>query len=215
MCIVDQIVDYNIHIHIRNYNYLFFSIWVFGFPLECETARASLVSQGQFSFGHGRSFSNPRKQPTKHSVCGVFSFRKYKKRRTPSFSILSWLSSPESPSLFSPFLITMNMQDMDGPETRRRTTVVEEHPASLPESSSSSAEPPSGFILKLFQMVNGAPDEVISVSPRYKQRRVHLFVTRSNVWLPETCGGGNIQADQGGSDQWMHERERRLSAFVL
>lgn len=26
-----------------------------------------------------------------------------------------------------------------------------------------SSEPPSGFILKLFQMVNGAPDEVISV----------------------------------------------------
>ena len=31
-------------------------------------------------------------------------------------------------------------------------------------STSGGSEPPSGFILKLYQMVNGAPDEVISVS---------------------------------------------------
>ena len=31
-------------------------------------------------------------------------------------------------------------------------------------SSNLTIEAPSGFILKLFQMVNGAPDEVISVS---------------------------------------------------
>lgn len=30
-----------------------------------------------------------------------------------------------------------------------------------------TADAPSGFILKLYQMVNGAPDEVISVSPLY------------------------------------------------
>jgi hypothetical protein len=38
--------------------------------------------------------------------------------------------------------------------------------AGEPSSSSNqvSGEAPSGFILKLFQMVNGAPDEVISVS---------------------------------------------------
>jgi hypothetical protein len=32
------------------------------------------------------------------------------------------------------------------------------------DSGDSGSNVPSGFILKLFQMVNGAPDEVISVS---------------------------------------------------
>lgn len=36
--------------------------------------------------------------------------------------------------------------------------------ASPPASQESGSNAPSGFILKLFQMVNGAPDEVISVS---------------------------------------------------
>jgi hypothetical protein len=48
--------------------------------------------------------------------------------------------------------------------------------AGEPSSSSNqvSGEAPSGFILKLFQMVNGAPDEVISVS---------RFVLHSSVIL--------------------------------
>ena len=36
----------------------------------------------------------------------------------------------------------------------------------FPESVAGGPEPPSGFILKLYQMVNGAPDEVISVRSR-------------------------------------------------
>lgn len=36
----------------------------------------------------------------------------------------------------------------------------------VPQAQEVNAEAPSGFILKLFQMVNGAPDEVISVSRR-------------------------------------------------
>mmetsp|Transcript_36740 Transcript_36740/g.76505 ORF Transcript_36740/g.76505 Transcript_36740/m.76505 type:complete len:134 (-) Transcript_36740:36-437(-) len=42
-------------------------------------------------------------------------------------------------------------------ETRRRNG-----PAEIKEDTASS-DAPSGFILKLYQMVNGAPDEVISV----------------------------------------------------
>ncbi len=38
-------------------------------------------------------------------------------------------------------------------------------PSALNESTKEAAGVPSGFILKLYQMVNGAPDEVISVSP--------------------------------------------------
>ncbi len=35
-----------------------------------------------------------------------------------------------------------------------------------PSNQEGGGNAPSGFILKLFQMVNGAPDEVISVSKR-------------------------------------------------
>lgn len=45
----------------------------------------------------------------------------------------------------------------EGIETRRK--VVNASPR-----ESSAADVPSGFILKLFQMVEGAPDEVIAVS---------------------------------------------------
>jgi hypothetical protein len=37
-------------------------------------------------------------------------------------------------------------------------------PSDVNESTKDATGVPSGFILKLFQMVNGAPDEVISVS---------------------------------------------------
>ena len=51
--------------------------------------------------------------------------------------------------------------------TEKMTTLVEENDMKRQESSpppSQQGEVPSGFILKLFQMVNGAPDEVIAVS---------------------------------------------------
>jgi hypothetical protein len=51
--------------------------------------------------------------------------------------------------------------------TDKMTTLVEENDTKREESSpppSQQGEVPSGFILKLFQMVNGAPDEVIAVS---------------------------------------------------
>jgi hypothetical protein len=51
-------------------------------------------------------------------------------------------------------LATMNLNE--SPETLSRGT-------SPIEEEDGGNEPPSGFILKLFQMVNGAPDEVISV----------------------------------------------------
>jgi len=41
------------------------------------------------------------------------------------------------------------------------TLMKEESPSASQEGGSNA---PSGFILKLFHMVNGAPDEVISVS---------------------------------------------------
>lgn len=50
--------------------------------------------------------------------------------------------------------------------TDKMTTLVEENDTQRQESSPppGQGEVPSGFILKLFQMVNGAPDEVIAVS---------------------------------------------------
>jgi hypothetical protein len=51
--------------------------------------------------------------------------------------------------------------------TDTMTTLVEDNDMQQRASSppaSQQGEVPSGFILKLFQMVNGAPDEVISVS---------------------------------------------------
>ena len=48
-------------------------------------------------------------------------------------------------------MATLNM------ETRNGTSPV-------PQTQEGGSEAPSGFILKLFQMVNGAPDEVICVS---------------------------------------------------
>ena len=41
------------------------------------------------------------------------------------------------------------------------STEIKASPATLQDAG---ANAPSGFILKLFQMVHGAPDEVISVS---------------------------------------------------
>jgi hypothetical protein len=52
----------------------------------------------------------------------------------------------------------------------KMTTLVEENDTQRQESSplpSQQGEVPSGFILKLFQMVNGAPDEVIAVSSTF------------------------------------------------
>ena len=43
-------------------------------------------------------------------------------------------------------------------ETRNRNVAVEV------KENINSADVPSGFILKLYEMVNGAPDDVISVS---------------------------------------------------
>jgi hypothetical protein len=54
--------------------------------------------------------------------------------------------------------------------TDKMTTLVEENDTQRKESSpppSQQGEVPSGFILKLFQMVNGAPDEVIAVSSTF------------------------------------------------
>jgi hypothetical protein len=42
--------------------------------------------------------------------------------------------------------------------------IRQSNPASPEQDQKEGAEPPSGFILKLYQMVNGAPNEVISVS---------------------------------------------------
>eukprot|EP00977_Amphora_coffeiformis_P005646 scaffold1189_cov194-Amphora_coffeaeformis.AAC.3 len=46
------------------------------------------------------------------------------------------------------------------------TTNMETRNGGVPEiqTQEGNSEAPSGFILKLFQMVNGAPDEVITVS---------------------------------------------------
>jgi hypothetical protein len=54
--------------------------------------------------------------------------------------------------------------------TDKMTTLVEENDTKRQESSpppSQQGEVPSGFILKLFQMVNGAPDEVIAVGSTF------------------------------------------------
>jgi hypothetical protein len=48
--------------------------------------------------------------------------------------------------------------------TDKMTTLLEEQRQESSPPPSQQGEVPSGFILKLFQMVNGAPDEVISVS---------------------------------------------------
>jgi len=54
-------------------------------------------------------------------------------------------------------------------ETRHRGTVHESGPSPVAaagggSNDSAGGDIPSGFILKLYQMVNGAPDEVITVS---------------------------------------------------
>ena len=49
-----------------------------------------------------------------------------------------------------------------GVSSMNATTKREGSP--LPNNDGGSGSVPSGFILKLFQMVNGAPDELISVS---------------------------------------------------
>lgn len=49
------------------------------------------------------------------------------------------------------------------------------------------ANAPSGFILKLFQMVNGAPDEVISVS------KEQFFCENENIgWLVHWSANGRF-----------------------
>ena len=54
------------------------------------------------------------------------------------------------------------------------TTNMETRNGGIPENQTQdgNGEAPSGFILKLFQMVNGAPDEVITVSCRPPAFRV-------------------------------------------
>jgi hypothetical protein len=65
-------------------------------------------------------------------------------------------------------------------ETRRENTTS---PTSIQPSNT---EVPSGFILKLFQMVNGAPDEVISVRQLLKLPAVS--VVRISFNLMASCG---------------------------
>ena len=50
--------------------------------------------------------------------------------------------------------------------------------ASSKDESSGSSNVPSGFILKLYQMVNGAPNEVISVSPCSSKEQNESFFAR-------------------------------------
>jgi hypothetical protein len=81
--------------------------------------------------------------------------------------------------------------------TDKMTTLVEENDTQRQESSpppSQQGEVPSGFILKLFQMVNGAPDEVIAVSSTFflafRNECASKFVPlRSFISLsdPSTC----------------------------
>jgi hypothetical protein len=49
-------------------------------------------------------------------------------------------------------------------------------------SSVNEANVPSGFILKLFQMVNGAPDEVITVSSPAFEAKKKLY-PKSVAWF--------------------------------
>jgi len=52
---------------------------------------------------------------------------------------------------------------MDGVESKKKEST--NTPATKDHSTSSGGNVPSGFILKLYQMVNGAPDEVITWTP--------------------------------------------------
>lgn len=54
-----------------------------------------------------------------------------------------------------------NTSEMSTIDAAARLSVIKSYSPEPPLASGS--EPPSGFILKLYQMVNGAPDEVISV----------------------------------------------------
>ena len=54
-------------------------------------------------------------------------------------------------------------------------------PTSSSGGGDSGSNVPSGFILKLFQMVNGAPDEVISVS--------YMLFCRTIWRLGSVCAG--------------------------
>jgi len=49
--------------------------------------------------------------------------------------------------------------------SRRATAKRSAAPSPPPPKGNEGSNNPSGFILKLFQMVNGAPDDVVSVSP--------------------------------------------------
>lgn len=65
---------------------------------------------------------------------------------------------PSSLSRLLQMLPTMSLKDVNDRQSDTKPP--------FPESVAGGPEPPSGFILKLYQMVNGAPDEVISVRSR-------------------------------------------------
>lgn len=73
------------------------------------------------------------------------------------------------------------------------------------QGNDSASAVPSGFILKLYQMVNGAPDEVISVSENVWKLPSHLCQRGSPIFLqgiaclidlvngyPKRCRDGRI-----------------------
>ena len=70
---------------------------------------------------------------------------------------------------------------MDGVESKKKDSA--NSPGTKDHSTSNGGNLPSGFILKLYQMVNGAPDEVITVSFFSPYRKASLY----NFFSFEIC----------------------------
>ena len=60
--------------------------------------------------------------------------------------------------------------------------------SAAPSNDGGSGSVPSGFILKLFQMVNGAPDELISVSAKLWNNKNSMLPVENRSALTERMG---------------------------
>lgn len=80
------------------------------------------------------------------------------------------------------------------------TVVKDFQPADSSTRGSHDGAVPSGFILKLFQMVNGAPDDMITVSllSRSHGRAILLFDSRG--W---TCWQASVVPGSLSSSSWI------------
>ena len=133
------------------------------FPVSPSLLPCVCASIGVPGFFLVRSLSFRRSRPTR--ICGPFV-------QSLASLCLSVLGLSFFFSSFCKYkLLTQKNNAMATIAAGTTTTTTAAASSSLNDPTNCDGAVPSGFILKLYQMVNGAPDDIISVSEERKGRK--------------------------------------------